>query len=134
MKFKINDQEREISDEVFNAIEEARIGVYRTPQEWGVEGLTWVTKDLFHLTIFDGKVFIWKSIIDFDFPEDAREICKAIIKALKKKGINATMDELEEGHYTVDIWYETGKKFEELTVEDIRKPLEIFRIFKEIEV
>jgi len=55
---------------------------------------------------------------------------KRIIGALRRKGIKARMDELEEGHYTVDIWYETGKRFEELREEDIRRPLEIFKIFK----
>jgi hypothetical protein len=43
------------------------------------------------------------------------------------------MDEIEEGHYTVDVWYETGKKFEELTIEDLRKPLEIYKTFRTID-
>jgi hypothetical protein len=133
MRFKIDGEVREISDEVFNFVNNAEIGEYKTPQEWGVKGLTWTTEDWFHFTIFDDKIFIWRTICDFDEPENAIQTCKQIIKALKKKGIKATMDELEEGHYTVDSWYETGKKFEELTIEDLRKPLEIYKTFKTID-
>jgi hypothetical protein len=134
MRFKIDGEIREISDEVFNFVDKnPHIGYYRTPQEWGVDGLTWEDKDLFYFTIFDNKVFMWRTICDFDEPENAKQICKEIIKALRKKGIKATMDEIEEGHYTVDVWYETGKKFEELTIEDLRKPLEIYKIFRTID-
>jgi len=134
MKFKIDGKERSIPDEVLNAIEDAEIGIFRSPQEWGVEGLTWEDKDGFHLTIFDDRIFIWRTIADFDEPENARRICEDIIKALKKKGIKATMDELAAGHNAVDIWLETGKKFEELTLKDIQKPLEIFKTFRTISV
>lgn len=133
MQFKIDNIEREIPDEVFNTISNnPHIGNYRTPQEWGVDGLTWEDKEWFHLTIFDNRIFIWRTIAA-DEPERAREICQDIIQALKKKGIKAEMEEIQAGHCTVDVWLKTGKKFEELTVEDLRKPLEILKRFRTID-
>ena len=133
-KFKTGSdgKEREIPDGVFNAINEnPRTGDYRSPQEWGVDGLTW-ERDWNHLTIFDDKIFIWRTIADFDEPREARRQCRYLIRELKKKGIRATMDEMEEGHNSVDVWLKTGKKFEELTVGDIREALRLYEIFVQL--
>jgi len=133
MQFEIKGKIREISDKVFSIINgNPLVGQYRTPQEWGVDGLTWEDKDWFYLTIFDDNVFMWRTIVDFD-PDYAKELCRNIIEALKKRGINAEMDELAAGHCTVDVWLKTGKKFEELTVEDLREPLRIYKIFRTID-
>jgi len=138
MKFKIDGETREISDEVIKAIENADIGDYRSPQEWGVEGLTWHDEDTpLYFTIFNNRIFVWTQFIDWDEPETAEKYAKWLIEELKKKGIDKEVDDLDSeeiqaGQVTVDLWFKTGKRFEELTPKDLEKPLKIANQLRKI--